>query len=185
MAAPNVGRGGTALAGILVLAADDVWVLGSSSKAEDFSVSGVSTTYLAHWNGESWRTMAPPRGPGWGHYVTSLSGTADDDLWLGGDSPEGDGYPAAAHWDGKHWSVYGPKTFEIDRSGSGDRGTTGSDDPTVVAASATDVWFNPEVTYFWSSPSSKPGRGGRCADALPLGRADVEQGQGWLLTRRR
>ena len=42
---------------------------------------------------------------------------------------------------------------------SGKQGATvGGSEPTVVAASPTDVWFNPGFTRFWYSPSSEDQR---------------------------
>ena len=110
MAPPNTGGGGTALLAVLVLGSDDVWVLGSTNPSDDPNKNEDLVTYLAHWDGAAWRRLATPRGPQWG-YLTSIDGTADDDIWLGGGSPAGIGYPEIAHWDGQHWTVYGPESF--------------------------------------------------------------------------
>jgi hypothetical protein len=155
MAPPDAGGGGTALLSVLVLGRDDVWVLGSTDNSDNPTKVRDPGIYLAHWNGQGWEPL--PVGPGrqWG-YLTSIGGTADDDLWLGGSSPGGVGYPETAHWDGQHWTVYGPDSFPIDTTASGTvRGTLGGSEPIVVAASATDVWFNPGFTRFWYSPSSE------------------------------
>lgn len=154
MAPRNAGGGGTALLAVLVLGPDDVWVLGSTSPSNDPNKNEHLGTYLAHWDGEGWRRLATPHGPQWGS-LTSVGGTADDDLWLGGSSPDGLGYPETAHWDGQQWTVYGPDTFAVDEQATGrPNGELGASEPTVVAASPTDVWFNPGFTRFWYSPSS-------------------------------
>ena len=154
MAPPDAGGGGTALLAVLVLGPKDVWVLGSTSPSNDPNENEHLGTYLAHWDGKGWRRLATPHGPQWG-YLTSVGGTADDDLWLGGSSPEGLGYPETAHWNGQHWTVYGPDSFATGTTASEKPGgTLGGSEPTVVAASPTDVWFNPGFTRFWYSASS-------------------------------
>ncbi len=155
MAPPNAGGGGTALLSVLVLGPDDVWVLGSTNRSDDPNKNDdLSATYLAHWNGDGWQRLATPHGPQWG-YLTSLGGTADDDLWLGGSSPGGLGYPEAAYWDGQHWTLYGPEKFATDQAAPRKHGAIlGGSEPTVVAASPSDVWFNPGFTRFWYSRSS-------------------------------
>ena len=122
MAPPDAGGGGTALLSVLVLGPDDVWVLGSTNSSDDPNKNDdLGASYLAHWNGEGWQRLATPHGPQWG-YLTSVGGTADDDLWLGGSSPGGLGYPETAHWDGQHWTVYGPETFVTDQKAPGKHG---------------------------------------------------------------
>ena len=160
MAPPNAGGGGTALLGVLVLGPDDVWVLGSTNKSDDLRKDDdLGATYLAHWDGAGWRRVMTPNGAGWAAQFTSITGTADDDLWLGGSGPGGLGYPEAARWDGRRWTLYGPETFATDQQGSGKQGgALGGSDPTVVAASPTDVWFNAGFTRFRYSPSSKDQR---------------------------
>lgn len=146
MAVPEAGARGTALGDVLVLARNDVWVLGESfygdeSAAHDETV----TTYLAHWDGTTWEQIPTPRGDRWGIFWT-ITGTADGDIWLGGTGNYGFGYAEAVHWDGAHWAIYPPKTFGVRSIGTGD---IGSGDPQVVALSPTDVWFDPGFTRFW------------------------------------
>lgn len=155
----NSGGGGTALLSVLVLGRDDVWVLGATNRSEDPSKDAdVGSTYLAHWDGSSWQRLATPRGPNWGDFA-SIGGTSDDDLWLGGSSPGGLGYPETAHWDGEHWTVYGPEAFKSDQAVAGKPGgVLGASEPEVAAASPTDVWFNAGFTRFWYSASSEDQR---------------------------
>jgi hypothetical protein len=158
MAPPDAGGGGTALLSVLVLGADDVWVLGSTNSSDDpIKYDDLDATYLAHWNGMGWQRLATPHGPQ--RYLTSVGGTADDDLWLGGSSPEGIGYPEATHWDGQHWTIYGPEAFPSGNSIAGKSGgIAGTGEPEVSAASPSDVWFDPGFTRFWYSPSSEDQR---------------------------
>ena len=122
MAPPDAGGGGTALLAVLVLGPDDVWVLGSTSPSNDPNKNEDLVTYLAHWDGAAWQRLATPHGPQWG-YLTSIGGTADDDLWLGGSSPGGLGYPETAHWDGQHWTVYRARQLCERRDGLGKAGS--------------------------------------------------------------
>jgi hypothetical protein len=158
MAPPDAGGGGTSLLAVLVLGPDDVWVLGSTSPSNDPYQNEDHGTYLAHWDGEGWQRLAVAHGPDWG-YLTSIDGAADDDLWLSGDSPEGIGYPEVAHWDGQHWTLFGPEMFAVDDRTTGrPSGLVGASQPTVVTASPTDVWFNPGFTRYWHPPLSEEQR---------------------------
>jgi hypothetical protein len=146
MAAPNPGARGTALNDVLVLARNDVWVLGETSHGDESAAHDETvTTYLAHWDGTTWEQIRTPRGDSWGIFWT-ITGTADGDIWLGGTGNYGFGYAEAVHWDGAHWAIYPPKMFGERSSGTGD---IGSGDPQVVALSPTDVWFDPGFTRFW------------------------------------
>lgn len=148
MALPNTSGGGTTLLDVLVLGRNDVWVLGMSNR------DGVGATYLARWDGMSWRRVATPRGRAWGNF-TSVAGTADDDLWLGGSGADGLDDPQAAHWDGQRWTVYRSAAFPSRQSAAGQAsGELGEDEPQITAASPSDVWFNASFTRFWYSASS-------------------------------
>lgn len=147
MALPNTSGGGTTPLDVLVLGRNDVWVLGMSNR------DGVGTTYLAHWDGTSWRRVATPHGRAWGNF-TSVAGTADDDLWLGGSGAHGLDDPQAAHWDGQRWTVYRPAAFPSKQSAAGQAsGELGEGEPQITAASPSDVWFNASLTRFWYSAS--------------------------------
>jgi hypothetical protein len=148
MHAPNAGTGGTNLIDVLVLAPNDVWVLGSTFHG--VTPDQTVTTYLAHWDGSAWERVPPAYGLAWGTFWT-VTGTSDGDIWLGGESRDGSGYPEAAHWDGAHWAIYPPATFAT--AGQQDSGGAVAAMPHVVAVSPTDVWFDTGITRFWNNDS--------------------------------
>ena len=148
MDVPSVGARGTALGDVLVLAANDVWVLGwtfhgDESASHDETVS----TYVAHWDGASWEQIKTPHGDGLGSFW-SLAGTSDEDIWLGGNGSGGIGYAETAHWDGARWVIYAPVTFG-ENSGS----TVGTGMPQITSSSAMDVWFDAGFTRSWDDGS--------------------------------
>lgn len=149
MQVPNAGVGGTALGDVLVLAPDDVWVLGWTDPDRE---GETVTTYLAHWDGAGWQQVPTPRGRSWGDF-NSISGPTGDDIWLGGSGRDGIGYPVTAHWNGKRWVIYSAATFA---SGEGSFGVLGRGEPEVVALSSTDVWFNVGFTRIWYDDSRSP-----------------------------
>jgi len=150
MSLPEPGARGAALGDVLVLAQDDVWVLGwayagDESAAHDETVS----TYVAHWDGVGWERIPTPRGSAWGSF-SSITGSGDADIWLGG-TGDGVGYAETAHWDGTQWTVYSPAQFGED---SGAAGGTGI--PEIVSSSPTNVWFDAGFTRCWADDSRPP-----------------------------
>ena len=163
-ALPGIGKRGTALDDVLVLARDDVWVLGRTyqgdeSRYRDETVS----TYLAHWNGSVWEQLKLPRHNELDHFW-SLAGTGDGDIWLAGDDRNGVGWGETAHWDGAQWTVATPTAIDENNggtegsNGAGEAttasGSVGSGMPQITANSPTDIWFNPGFTRFWRDGSS-------------------------------
>jgi len=154
MEPPNAGEGGTRLLAALVIGPGDVWVLGSTARSDDPRRAEPGRAYLAHWDGKRWQQLATPRASRLGSFA-GLGGVADDDLWLAGSGRGGEGYPETAHWDGRHWTLYGPATFTAgSATSSRPAGEVGANDPTIVAASSTDVWFDAGFSVFWDSSSS-------------------------------
>jgi hypothetical protein len=57
---------------------------------------------LQHWNGTAWSAEYNVDGNPAPGYITSISGSASDDLWAAGDK---NGTSFAAHWNGTAWSL--------------------------------------------------------------------------------
>lgn len=148
MDVPSVDARGTALGDVLVLSANDVWVLGWTFHGdESASHDEIVSTYLAHWDGTAWEQIKTPQGDSWGS-VWSLTGSSNEDIWLGGHGDDGIGYAETAHWDGARWAVYPPTTF-----GGISGGAVGTGGPQITSSSATDVWFNAGFARFWEGDS--------------------------------
>lgn len=131
------------LRGVWASAADDIWAVGQGL---DFGRGGVRAalqpkiaTFAEHWDGASW-TLVPtptPFASGRGSGLTSVSGSASDDVWAVGGGPAG---CVAEHWDGSTWSVthcVHPSGERVALSG-------------VDAVSSSDVWAVGE----WEAGSS-------------------------------
>lgn len=122
---------------IVAIAPNDVWAVGS--KTDPMVTRGKYSwnpehVRLAHWDGTSWTTVAPPAGARRG-FLRSVSATGPQDVWAVGrrDLPGGTAAgPLALHWDGSSWTrvpgvIGGAPWLE-----------------TVAALSPTDVWTGGE-----------------------------------------
>jgi hypothetical protein len=98
---PNVGRA-TFLEGILAIASDDVWAVGTSFTAT------AEHTFAIHWNGTTWAVVPSPSPGLEGNDLASVTSTSSGDVWaVGYFSPGGDvsRVPLAMRWDGQGWTV--------------------------------------------------------------------------------
>lgn len=86
------------LSAVLVLAADDVWAVGTLIQGKE------SRPLSMHFDGSSWTNVPVPAaavGLG-GSSLSGIAGVAPNDLWAVGSS--GNGIPLVMHWDGSVWS---------------------------------------------------------------------------------
>jgi len=103
------------LRGVAVLAANDVWAVGSAHGAP----------YATHWNGSSWRAAVLPATPG-GGALSAITATATG-LWAVGVAADGS-HVLTMSYDGTTWS-------QVVDAGVSDGGLL-----TVAATSSDDVW---------------------------------------------
>ena len=80
------------LAGVAVLSACNVWVVGSSARG----------SLIEHWNGRGWQVLASP-GPQSGDF-SAVSAVSPASIWAVGSYADGGVTKALiAHWDGTRW----------------------------------------------------------------------------------
>ena len=96
---PKVG--GTLLHDVVAVGNRNVWAVGQRI------ANGVSRTFIAHFNGERWKSVPSPNVNGRFHVLRGVTAAGPDDLWAVG-SYYGDGRrsrPLILHFDGSRWSV--------------------------------------------------------------------------------
>jgi hypothetical protein len=82
------------LEGVLALAADDVWVVGTTGAA----------AVVGHWNGSGWRSYSLPHlGVGIDADFGSLAALSPHDVWAAGGLRGSAG--SVAQWRGDHWQI--------------------------------------------------------------------------------
>jgi hypothetical protein len=113
---PNVGTGSNQLFGVVALADDNVWAVGSSIPKPDTGIEYPNKTLIEHWDGASW-TVVPSPNLNYGGYardnvLQGIVALSLDDLWAFGwvDSNPGPESPyllitLVLHWDGTSWTV--------------------------------------------------------------------------------
>jgi hypothetical protein len=107
--APGLGpeRSGT-LAGIVVLAADDIWAVGSYEL--DGSRSEIVQPLLMHWEGSAWAAVAGDPAIQQQYLsarLNAVSGTGGEDVWAVGSATR-DGVVTdtfVQRWDGENWRM--------------------------------------------------------------------------------
>jgi len=153
---PNLGRGFGILNGVVALAADDVWAVGSHE----------GSTLVEHWDGVAWRVVTSPNGMRSENEIYAVSATGPDDVWAVGDSSNNQGGDTLVeHWDGTAWTVVpsldGPQPdsalYGVLALGPGNVWAVGSTyDPVVVDYKTfTEHWDGTAWTVV-SSPNPGP-----------------------------
>jgi hypothetical protein len=97
---PNPSGGSfNKLNGVAVVAANDIWAVGSYSGSTNHS-----QTLIEHWDGSSWSIVPSPNVGPYGNNLNSVAARAANDVWAVGASNNG-GNSLILHWDGMSWSV--------------------------------------------------------------------------------
>ena len=118
---PNVGRGFAALRGIVAVATNDVWAVGSHA----------GETLVEHWNGTAWSVVSSPNGARADSELYGVSASSPTDVWAVGETTSNkNGDTLVLHWDGAAWTAVTAK--------EGTKPFTALDG--VVALGASDVW---------------------------------------------
>lgn len=117
---PTFGNG---LAGISILASNDIWAVGTAD----------TRALVEHWEGSSW-TVVPSPNPGtYDNGLQSVTTLAPDNIWAVGsyrNSANDSSHTLVEHWDGKSWSVIASVN-----AGSGNNGLSG-----ITAVAPNDIW---------------------------------------------
>lgn len=101
MKSPNAGQpSGGDLSGVVALAADDVWAVGS------FGQGGPSRSLIEHWDGTAWTIVPSPNKGPFPNSLSDIAAVAPDDVWAVGTwfTKAFDDRTLTLHWDGTAWS---------------------------------------------------------------------------------
>ena len=122
------------LTGVVALAADNVWAVGTSA-----DLNG-GQTLIEHWNGATWSVITSPDPGGSGNFLSAVSAVSPADVWAVGEAQSGgESKTLIARWNATAWrQVPSP-------SPGPDSYLTG-----VRAVSAKDAWA---VGYYNRGPS--------------------------------
>ena len=125
-------RPGTALYGIEVVSANDIWAVGLNYEGT------TARTLIQHWNGTQWSIVPSPNVGTGSAYLFELSAVSASDIWAIG-TRNGNGSTLAIHWDGTQWGIVPTPNPGINENYLVD----------IKAVSANDVWA---VGYFRNGP---------------------------------
>src|SRR5262249_52879442 len=98
---PPSGAPDTSLAGLAVIAPQDIWAVGTTYTL------GKGATLVEHWDGRAW-TIVPAPNPGMlGSDLSSVAAAGSDDVWAVGTTTNQGGpiQTLVEHWDGATWQV--------------------------------------------------------------------------------
>jgi hypothetical protein len=118
----SFGEFGNALQGVAATSAANAWAVGCT---DGCPVGG--TPLIERWSGTSWKQVAAPTTPYALYDLTAVAARSATSAWaVGGGGPVTSEAAAAAHWNGRRW------TLSHARSGAVLTG--------VAAISATNAW---------------------------------------------
>ena len=129
MKSPNSGQpAGGQLSGVVALAADDAWAVGS------FGQGAPSRTLIEHWDGATWSVVPSPNKGPFPNALSDIDAVASDDIWAVGTwfTKAFDDRTLTLHWDGATWSrVASPNAGPA---------SAANDLVSVSAVGTDDVW---------------------------------------------
>ena len=93
---PDLGGGFGILNGVVAIAADDVWAVGSHG----------DSALVEHWDGTEWSVVPCPNGERDESELYAVSATGPDDVWVVGETDDRNGGDTLVeHWDGTTWKI--------------------------------------------------------------------------------
>lgn len=113
---PNVGTGSNQLFGVVALADDNVWAVGSSIAKPDTGIEYANQTLIEHWDGTAWTVVPSPNinygGQARDNILEGIVAVSPTDLWAFGSVDSNPGSESdyilitlVLHWDGTSWTV--------------------------------------------------------------------------------
>lgn len=113
---PNVGAGSNQLYGVVALADNDVWAVGTYISQPPNGIEYPNHTLIEHWDGTSWTVVSSPNNRFGGYprdnILQGVVALSSNDVWAYGsvDSNPGPESPAllitlVLHWDGTSWTI--------------------------------------------------------------------------------
>jgi hypothetical protein len=126
---PNIDtsvNGLNSLSGVAVVAATDIWAVGSSG-----GINNARQTLIEHWNGTGWSVVNSPNVGTAGSGLGAVAVVAATNIWAVGSSTGVSAFETLTeHWNGTSWQVV--KSLDI--------GPTSNVLGGVAAITATNVW---------------------------------------------
>jgi hypothetical protein len=100
---PSGPRGGSRLTAVAVVAANDVWAVGSTGTGSGGPPPNV--TLIEHWNGVRWTIVRSPNVSNQS-FLVGVAAVSTNDVWaIGYNLPNGGISKLLEHWDGTRWKV--------------------------------------------------------------------------------
>ena len=133
VSSPNSNLQNNLLGGIAVVAADDIWAVGTASR----TTFAAGNPLIERWDGAAWAIVPAPQQPGTVVSLGAVSAFASNDVWAVGSVQRGNG-PSKTfteHWDGQQWSIVPSPSLPRIGAYQADNGLGG-----VVAIASNDVW---------------------------------------------
>ena len=122
---PNMGSGGSILAGVDAVSQADAWAVGSASEGS------LSQTLAERWDGSAWSVVSTPNVGTGTNTLGAVDAVSTGDVWAVGFYDNGATFRTLAeHWDGSSWKVAATPNV-----GSGENVLT-----SVSAVAGNDVW---------------------------------------------
>lgn len=88
---------GTELYGVVAIASDDVWMVGTHNNTRE--------SLVLHWDGTSVEQVAAPNPGANRNDLYAVTATGPDDVWAVGSKSNSVTDPLTLHWDGTEWSA--------------------------------------------------------------------------------
>ncbi len=116
IASPNAQAFFNTLSGLVALASNDIWAVGSQG-----ALSGLSKTLIEHWDGMRWSIVKSPNVGSYDNALQGVTALSPDDIWAVGESSDGKGgdRTLVEQWNGQQWSVVPSPSIGLTRTFSG------------------------------------------------------------------
>lgn len=122
---PSNDAGGSSLASVGVVSANNVWAVGQ------YDSNGNTGNLIVHWDGSSWKVVLSPNIPTGNNTLNDVAVVSANDVWAVGNYYEnGISKNLVLHWDGAAWNVVPSPNV-----GTGNNTLT-----SVQASASNDIW---------------------------------------------
>jgi hypothetical protein len=101
---PNAGNDNNELRGVVALAANNAWAVGSFVTRTS-PTETVRSTLIEHWTGSAWAQVPSPSPGSLANNLYAVAAVNANDIWAVGNSDDGFNRPSLiVHWDGSAWT---------------------------------------------------------------------------------
>lgn len=181
VATPNAGNPRTGvLSGVVAIAADDVWAVGSTS-----GQGGPERTLILHWDGTSWSVVSSPNEGPWPNGLADAAAVSADDVWAVGAwrTKAFVSRTLTVHWDGASWRRVpsidpGVSARDVDLSGVS---AVATDEVVAVGSRGLKGLAERWDGSAWAvEPTSNPSGNGGLSDVVAVGSFEAWAAGSWL-----